>query len=132
MSWIKRLRQPLIAALSALLLTVGFVSSAMAFSTGTSFTVSPGARVCLAPQYATSYVNVEGHASKGARFLVLWGYSSGDVSTEIWRTPTDTITDTNASFNPYTFPGRFPGWFRACVRNVNTTPINVTLTMNGQ
>lgn len=129
MNAVRMFRKPVIALVAALLLVAGLATTALAFSSGTNVTVSPGARVCLAPQYAYSYVNVQGSASKGARFLVLWGRSPYDVSTEIFRA--ENVTGTAAQFSTYTHPYNFPGYFRLCVRNTNTTSINASLYQYG-
>lgn len=55
MSVILMLRRPLLTSLASLLIVTGVASSTtLSFSTGTTITVSPGARVCLETQYATS------------------------------------------------------------------------------
>lgn len=117
----------LVTALS-LLLTLAVAGTALAGSF--SGTLSPGGRVCLSPIYATSYVDAQGTASPGARFLVLWAPTPYSSYATIYQS-SDNTQGFHATFSRTFYGSYFPGYFKLCARNTGTVSSRITMDLYG-
>ena len=103
-------------------------SGSTAFAGSFNGLVSPGGRVCLAPQYAANSADAQGTANPGVKFTVNWS-SNGGTYYAIYETA-DFTSGFHAVFNRTYHPSYFPGYYKLCARNNGTKSANVFLNLS--
>jgi hypothetical protein len=127
------LRLKLAALIGALL--IGLMSAIPTFAAGTSnvtdLRLAPGSSICLTPQTATSYADVQGTANGTGVNVAVYNGAVNATNTVFLALNSNAF---HATFTPSNPQGAvFPGKFKVCLGNpstTNNTRITVTLTTN--
>jgi hypothetical protein len=126
------LRLKLAALIGALV--IGLMSAVPTFAGTSSVTdlrLAPGASICLTPQNATSYADVQGTANGGGVNVAVYNGAVNATNTVFLALNSNAF---HATFTP-SFPqgAVIPGKFKVCSSNPSTTTntrISMTLTTN--